>query len=168
MSVFAPKREQGPVLSPSTALRVNSVEGQTLIEFALVFPIFLGIFIGLMAFAILFYSYVTLNLAVREGASAVVHCPSLTCEYPKLLNGNSIRSVDDVKTLVREKCFSMNPSGLNVLVEPSQSQWVRGAQVAVTASYNVPMPTVSVPLVSGGAIRLGTIQIQAQSVMTVE
>jgi len=143
--------------------------GQSLVEFAFVFPIFLGVLIGLMFFSILFYSYVTLQLAVREGASVVVHCPTLTCDDPKLSNGNSIRSVTDIQTLVREKSFSLNTGGFtNIIVAPDQSQWVLGAHVSVSAAYYVPLPTVNVPTLGNSTIRLGTIQITAQSVMTIE
>ncbi|MBM3127062.1 MAG: pilus assembly protein [Chloroflexi bacterium] len=150
--------------------------GQSLIEFAFVFPIFLGVLIGLMLFAILFYSYVTLHLAVREGASAVVHCPSLNCDTPRLNNGNKLTSIADICTLVRQKTFTLWGStgtgcaavgGMTVLVEPPTAQWVTGAQVSVSAAYFVPLPTVTIP-VQGSAIRFGTIQIQAQSVMTIE
>jgi Flp pilus assembly protein TadG len=132
------------------------------------FPIFLGVLIGLMAFAILFYSYVTLNLAVREGAGVIVRCPSLNCDTPRLNNGNPIRTIDDVRTYIREKSFALNIGQLNILIEPSsQSQWVVGVQVSVSASYNVPLPQVSIPM-QNSTLRLGTIQIYAQSVMTIE
>ncbi len=143
--------------------------GQSLIEFAFAFPIFLGVLIGLMSFAILFYSFVTLNLAVREGAGVIVRCPSLNCDTPRLNNGNKITSVADVQTYVKEKSFSLNVGQINVLIEPSnQAQWVIGAQVSVSAAYYVPLPTVSIPMQGNSTLRLGTIQIQAQSVMTIE
>lgn len=143
-------------------------QGQSLVEFAFMFPIFLGVLIGLMAFAILFYSYVTLNLAVREGAGVIVRCPSLNCDTPRLNNGNPIRTIDDVRTYIREKSFALNIGQLNILIEPSsQSQWVVGVQVSVSASYNVPLPQVSIPM-QNSTLRLGTIQIYAQSVMTIE
>ncbi len=144
-------------------------KGQSLIEFAFAFPIFLGLLIGLMAFAVLFYSYVTLNLAVREGAGVIVRCPSLNCDTPRLNNGDRITSILGVQTYVKEKSFSLNIGEINVLVEPSnRAHWVIGAQVSVSATYNVPLPTVSIPILGNTAIRLGTLQIYAQSVMTIE
>lgn len=141
--------------------------GQSLVEFAFMFPIFLGVLIGLMAFSILFYSYVTLNLAVREGAGVIVRCPSLNCDTPRLNNGNPIRTIEDIRTYIREKSFSLNIGQMNILIEPSQSQWVVGAQVSVSASYNVPLPQVAIPM-QNSTLHLGTIQIYAQSVMTIE
>jgi Flp pilus assembly protein TadG len=132
--------------------------GQALVEFAFVFPIFLGVLIGLMSFAILFYSYVTIQLAVREGASAIVHDPK-----HQYINGTG-----GIKELVISKSFSLNTSQLTVVVNPTETQWVSGAQVTVLAAYYVPLPTVNVPVLGNGTIRLGTIQISAQSVMTIE
>jgi len=128
-----------------------------MVEFAFVFPIFLGVLIGLMAFAILFFSYVTLHLAVREGTSAIVHDPRH-------------QTVDSIKTIVRSSSFSLNqdPSQLQILVDPAADQWVSGAQVSVSAAYFVPLPSVNIPILGNSAIRFGTIQIQAQSVMTIE
>ncbi|MCX7839521.1 MAG: pilus assembly protein [Anaerolineae bacterium] len=142
--------------------------GQSLVEFAFMFPIFLGVLIGLMSLAILFYSYVTLHLAVREGAGVIVRCPSLNCDTPRLNNGNPIRTIEDVRTYIREKSFSLNVGQMNILIEPtSQSQWVVGVQVSVSASYSVPLPEVAIPM-QNSTLRLGRIQIQAQSVMTIE
>lgn len=142
--------------------------GQSLVEFAFMFPIFLGVLVGLMAFSILFYSYVTLQLAVREGAGVIVRCPSLNCDTPRLNNGNPIRTIEDVRTYIREKSFALNIGQMNILIEPSsQSQWVVGVQVSVSATYNVPLPQVAIPM-QNSTLRLGTIQIYAQSVMTIE
>jgi hypothetical protein len=138
----------------------------------------LGVLIGLFVFAILFYSYVTLHLAVREGANAIVHCPSLNCDTPRLNDGTTkLTTIEHVCTLVRQKTFTLWGStgtgcaaagGMTILVEPtSTAQWVTGAQVSVSAVYRVPLPTVTIPL-QGSAMRFGTIQIQAQSVMTIE
>jgi Flp pilus assembly protein TadG len=129
--------------------------GQALVEFAFVFPIFLGVLIGLMSFAILFYSYVTIQLAVREGTSAIVHDPKH-------------QTVANIQSLVSSQSFSLNTSQLTVLVSPPAAQWVSGAQVSVSAAYYVPLPTVNVPVLGNGTIRFGTIQISAQSVMTIE
>ncbi len=135
--------------------------GQSLVEFAFVFPIFLGVLIGLMFFAILFFSYVTLQLAVREGTTTIVHDP-----------GN--QTVAQIQQVVRNNSFSLDQSQLNVLVEPADHdalgnlQWVSGVQVSVSAAYYVPLPTVNIPLLGNSTIRLGKIQITAQSVMTIE
>lgn len=158
--------------------RKKTEQGQSLVEFAFVFPIFLGVLIGLLSFAILFFSYVTLHLAVREGASAIVHCPSLNCDTPRLNSGSKLTSIADVCTLVRQKSFSLSGNsgtgcsvqgGLTILVEPSSTaQWVTGVQVSVSAVYFVPLPSVNIPMQGNSTLRLGTIQIQAQSVMTIE
>lgn len=130
--------------------------GQALVEFVLMFPIFLGVLIGLVAFSMLFYSYITMQLAVREGTSAIVHDPKH-------------QTVANIQTVVRSNSFALDPNQLSILVEPSNiAAWVTGAQVSVVAVYTVPMPAVNIPLIGGGAIRLGPIPITASSVMTIE
>ncbi len=131
-------------------------KGQALVEFTLMFPIFLGVLIGLVAFSLMFYSFVTMQLAVREGTSAIVH-------YPKQNTSASI------ETIVRSKSFSLNPSALTILVEPADpANWLSGVSVSVTAVYYVPIPNVNIPLIGGGAIRFGPVPVKAVSVMTIE
>ncbi len=140
---------------PLTAPRHE--KGQSTVEFAFVFPVFLGVLIGLASFALLFYSYLTMQLAVRQGASALVHDPTH-------------ETVADIQNIVISNSFSLNASSLNVVVAPSDtSQWVSGAPVSVSASYTVPIPTVSIPMIgSGRVVLLGPIPISAVSVMTIE
>ncbi len=131
-------------------------KGQALTEFTLMFPIFIAVFIGLMAISMVFYSYVTMQLAVREGTNAIVHDP---------VN----QTPTSVANLVRSKSFSFDPSALNILVEPTDStQWVSGVQVSVSATYYVPLPTVNMYLPGGANLSLGPVPISAQSVMTIE
>ncbi len=134
----------------------SSERGQALVEFAYTLPIFLGLLIGLAAMSILFYSFVTTQLAVREGTSAIVHDPKH-------------QTVTAIQTLVRSKSFALDASQLSVLVEPTDATaWLSGVQVSVTAVYYVPIPTATIPLIGGSAIRFGPIPIKAQSVMTIE
>lgn len=144
--------------------------GQATVEFTLMFPIFIGILLGIAVFSILFYSYVTMQLAVREAASAVVHNPK--------------KSVDEIRTIACNSGFALIRSSILVQVEPpdttavscsnpntgtgAPATWVSGGSVAVTAFYNVPIPTANIPLPGGNAIRFGPIPIKAQSRMTIE
>lgn len=52
--------------------RRQGSRGQSLVEFALVIPIFLAIFFGILDFGFLLYSRITLINATREGAHAAV------------------------------------------------------------------------------------------------
>jgi Flp pilus assembly protein TadG len=119
--------------------------GQSLVEFALMLPILLMVIFAVGGFAVLFYSYLTLNLAVREGASSLVHNPKQT--------------VSQVQGTVLSTMATLDPSQIRIDVQPSDpTTWLAGVSVAVTGFY-----TVTTPLAA-----YGPIHFQAQSVMTIE
>ena len=122
--------------------------GQSLVEFALTLPVTLLVMFGLMGFAYLFYAYVTMNLAVRDAASYIVHNAS-----------DPAITVTDVQNQVRASMVTLDPSQVTINVSPSDpAQWVQGVRVSVIGNFSMQMP----------AQALGTINFQAQSVMTVE
>ena len=133
-------------MSPRRLRRVRRQrKGQALVEFALTLPILLMVMFAIGGFAILFYSYLTLNLAVREGASSLVHNPKQT--------------VSAVQSTVLSTMATLDPSQIRIDVQPSDpATWRSGVSVAVTAFY-----TVGTPLAA-----YGPIHFQAQSVMTIE
>ena len=119
--------------------------GQSLVEFALMLPILLMVIFGVAGFAALFYAYLTLNLAVREGASSLVHNPKQT--------------VSAIQTTVLSRTVTLDQSQVRVDVQPSDpTQWLSGVSVGVTGFY-----TVSTPIAA-----YGPIHFQAQSIMTIE
>ena len=119
--------------------------GQAAVEFALTFPVLMIVLTAVMGFAVLFYSYLTMELAVREGTSSITHNPAQT--------------VDNIQTVVRNAMVTLDPSQVSIDVSPSEpSAWVSCVQVSVSALY-----TVNVPLNP-----VGPIVFQAQSVMTIE
>ena len=116
-----------------------------MVEFALMLPILLMVIFAVGGFAVLFYSYLTLNLAVREGASSLVHNPKQT--------------VSAIQTTVLSTMATLDPAQIRIDVQPSDpTVWLSGVSVAVTAFY-----TVTTPLAAYGPIKF-----QAQSVMTIE
>ena len=146
-------------------------KGQATVEFAFMFPLFLGVFVGLVFFAILFYSYVTLQLAVREGASDLVH--------------NPLATTYSIRRSVCNAGFSLAPATMSVKVEPPDafgtaaaacsslngsegvySGWQSGVSFSITGFYTVPLPSVAIPTTSGSMLILGPITISAQSIMT--
>jgi Flp pilus assembly protein TadG len=119
--------------------------GQSLVEFALILPILLMVMFAVVGFAVLFYSYLTMNLAVREGASSIVHNPKQT--------------VSAVQATVLDSMATLDRSQVQIDVQPSDPrQWLSGVTIAVTGFY-----TVSTPVAASGPIHF-----QAQSVMTIE
>ena len=145
-------------------LRHRNEKGQALVEFTLMFPIFLAVFIGLMGVSLIFYSYITLQLAVREGTNAIVHDPQ----------GQTIQSITN---LVKAKTFSFNPNAITVVIYPDdttvadtapQPGWTVDRPISIQATYTVPFPTVNMALPGGATLRLGPIPISATSKMTIE
>lgn len=145
--------KQGLYMAMLTRRHKNE-KGQALVEFTLMFPILLAVLIGLAGVSMLFYSYVTLQLAVREGTNAIVHDP---------VN----ETTASITTLVRTMTFSFDPNSVNVIVT-DKANWISGAPVSVSASYSVPLPTVNMYLPGGASLRLGPIPISASSKMTIE
>ncbi len=153
-----------PFLRASDAARprrtptLNDEHGQSLIEFTLSFPLLLGLLIGLVSMAWVFYSYVTVTLAAREGASAIVHDPYLT--------------VSQVRDIVRAKSIALDKSSLtddNIVIEPDPSLWVSGVKVSVTVKYVIPLPTLTVPALGGSrTLILAPFEIRATSSMTID
>ena len=133
-------------MTPRHVRRVHRPrKGQTMVEFALMLPILLMVIFAVGGFAVLFYSYLTLNLAVREGASSLVHNPKQT--------------VSAIQTTVLSTMATLDPAQIRIDVQPSDpTVWLSGVSVAVTAFY-----TVTTPLAAYGPIKF-----QAQSVMTIE
>jgi Flp pilus assembly protein TadG len=120
-------------------------QGQSIVEFALTMPILLLVLFSTAGFAYLFYAYVTMQMAVREATSSIVHNPHQT--------------VAAVQTTLRNSMVTLDPSAVEIDVQPSTpSTWVSGVQVSVSGIFSVSIPIRE----------LGTIQFKAQSVMTVE
>ncbi len=123
----------------------GSQAGQSATEFALTFPVVVLVLSGIAGFALLFYAYLTMQLAVRQGTNSIVH--------------NPYQTVADVQSTVKNSMVTLDPTNVSIDVEPSDpSLWVSGMHVSVSAYYTVTLPT-NPP---------GPIRFQAQSVMTIE
>ena len=127
----------------STASRHRS-RGQSLVEFALVFPLFILLLAGMIDFGIGLYSYMTLVNATREGARlGATNCTVLAC-------------TDAVKARVTAASIGLNPSPItvtcttaagagiacsrNTAIPPSAPNGVKnGDSVTVTSSYTYRM-----------------------------
>lgn len=59
--------------------RSGQERGQDLVEYAMILPLFLFLVIGFIEISVLFFSYVTISNAAREGARAAVAAPSAGC-----------------------------------------------------------------------------------------
>jgi Flp pilus assembly protein TadG len=130
---------------PTKRCREAQPQGQTFVEFALTLPALLLVLFGLAGLAVLFYSYVTMQLAVREGTNSIVH--------------NTHQTVSQIQDTVRSHMVTLDRNDVNVIVEPSDpNTWIQGVQVSVSGVFTVSLPSNA----------LGTIQFRAVSVMTIE
>lgn len=106
--------------------------GQSIVEFALVLPILLLIVFGIVHFGFLFYSYLTVNEAAREGARSAV--------------------VGETDAVVRARVQTAstlaipNPA-VNIVITPADTARIVGQPVTVTVTMPTPVP-VNLPFVS--------------------
>ena len=68
--------------------RRNRQSGQSLVEFALVLPVFLLILAGIIDMGFMFYSRITVINAAREGARSAVTAIDNPTNIPGLVNSN--------------------------------------------------------------------------------
>jgi Flp pilus assembly protein TadG len=109
--------------------------GQSLVEFALVVPILLLLFLGILQFGVAFNHYLTLTDAVRVGArkAAVSRLESDQC--------------GPVQQAVRDNRGGLDPAELDIPC-PSSS-WTPGGPVTVTATYPLKIDILGVVVKQG-------------------
>lgn len=100
--------------------RIRDERGQTMVEFAVVFPVLVVMLFGIIQLGIVFNNYVTLTDAVRSGAREAAVA----------------RQTSDpggaATTAVRSSAAGLDQGQLAVTVS---SGWQPGSDVTVTASY---------------------------------
>jgi len=137
----------GDTLKPArkrSSDRRHRARGQSMVEFALVFPLFILLVAGMVDFGIGLYSYMTLVNATREGARlGTTACTALAC-------------TNAVKARVTAASGGLNPSSVsvacttaagaaiactrNTAIPPSAQNGVKdGDSVTVTSSYTYHM-----------------------------
>jgi Flp pilus assembly protein TadG len=105
---------------PSSARRQRS-RGQSLVEFALAFPLFILLLAGMIDFGIGLYSYMTLVNATREGARlGATNCSVLAC-------------TEAVQSRVRAASSGLNPSPVDVICTKAA-----GGGIACTKNTAIP------------------------------
>jgi hypothetical protein len=115
-------------------------DGQSLLEFALVLPIFLLVLFAIVDFGMAFHAWITVTNAAREGARiGSVHAPSAAIEQR-----------------VRDTSDTLDQGNLSVSVSNADDQGGQpGESVVVDVSYSYSLMTPLADLlnlVSGGTI----------------
>jgi len=111
--------------------------GQSLVEFALVAPIFLLVLFAIVDFGMAFHAWITVTNSAREGARV----------------GAVQGSAAAIEQRVRDTADTLDQGNLTVSVQGAQGQ--PGQSVVVTAQYDYPLITPLADLlnlISGGAI----------------
>ena len=138
------------VSTPVTRRRRSAGFAQSLVEFALVTPIFLALLIGVVDSGRLAYEYNKLNHAVQEGGRVAA--------LPGTVN------VAAVQSAVTSKAAPMSVSGITVAVNEGGTAYTSrktGDKVAVSANH------AFVPIVSS-VFGTGSISLSAKTEISVE
>jgi Flp pilus assembly protein TadG len=112
---------------------IKNKKGQALVELALILPILIMIILATMEFGRVFYSYLVITNASREGARA------------------GVVGTDDygIKTKVKNAATTLPLTDSQITITPSQGSRPRGAPLTVQVNYSVtlvaPIPNVVVP-----------------------
>jgi hypothetical protein len=130
--------------------------GQSMIEFALTIPIIIITLIAVVGFGWIFYNYVSLNSAVREGAHFVITDPNVTDE--------------EVVARVQEAAWPLNPAQISVTVQPSKGARKGGDLIIVSGTYTINLPTITLPyIITEGSVTLfPPLELQAQARMRID
>lgn len=104
------------------AVKLRKEDGQSIVEFAFVLPILLGLLLGIVQFGIAFNNYITLTDATRVGARKAAVSRFL---------GDGGTSARDA-TIAAASNLNLTPAQVSV----TAASWTTpGADVTVTATY---------------------------------
>lgn len=95
--------------------------GQALVEMALVLPILIILFMGVIEFGRIFHSYLIITNASREGARVAIVG----------------RSDADIKDRVRFVASDLDPAQLQIDIDPESAGRTSGILVTVTVNYRM-------------------------------
>jgi len=128
------------ILKRLTGRQSKREDGQSLVEFAMVVPIFLLVLFAIVDFGMAFHAWITVTNSAREGARiGAVHAPVATIEQR-----------------VRDTATALDADNLSVTVTNADDQGGQpGESVVVDVSYDYSLMTPLANLfnlVSGGAI----------------
>lgn len=95
-------------------------KGQSMVEFALVLPIIIVLFVGIFEFGQIFNAYLQINHASREGART-----------------GALRGTDiEIEQSVTDSSPSLDPTLMIVTITPAEASRTRGESVKVQIDYD--------------------------------
>jgi len=126
---------------------LKSEKGQALVELALVLPLLLLLLMGIFEFGRIFFDYLCIANASREGARwAAVGIPD-----------------DEVINIVENACAALDFNRLQIEISPIQDERARGKPLTVSLRYEV---DIIVPLF--GVAMPDPFPIEAHTTMRME
>lgn len=143
--------------------------GQSLLEFALTFPLLIALLLAMIVIAWVGFSFISITSAVRMGARWMLNYP----QHPTAPLEPGYPSVDDEIKAHVFQAMPMLPTDeptTVVTIAPAPEDRVTGEQVSVTINYTVNLPTIRIPyvIVDGGVTLSQPFTLQVQSRMTLE
>jgi Flp pilus assembly protein TadG len=128
---------------------LKKLRGSTVVEFALVLIFFLTVFLGILDFARMLWTWNAANEATRWGARISVVCDkgaaavlaNMQQMVPQLADANVQVDWYDAAGNVSTTCNSTNCAGVNVSITGLNYQWLSPIGWATQAA--IPMPAFS-------------------------
>ena len=128
-------------------MRRSQESGQTLVEFALVLPIMALLLFAIVQFGVLFWTYIDLTSAAREGARKAA------------VSRNDPNAVQTVKNTVAAATSVVDDSADTVTVTPAQP-WTSGQDVDVKLSYPYKLNILGIVLWNGPMTAEGVARVE--------
>ncbi|MFD3157177.1 TadE/TadG family type IV pilus assembly protein [Haloimpatiens sp. FM7330] len=126
---------------------LKNKNGQSLVEFAIIFPLILLVVMAIAEFGMIFNAYLTINNAAREGARA----------------GIVGTSDVEIQNLVLAASPNLESQNLTIIITPNETSRTSGETLTVTLNYTY---HTIVPIISG--IIDDTVVLNAQTSMRIE
>lgn len=104
---------------------MKSEKGQSTVELALSLMVFFLLLFGIVDFGRVFYTYLVLDHAGREGARAVAIGKTNT----------------EVSTVINNQVVGLDTNKLQVNINPSESERIRGVDASITLLYQMEIIT---------------------------
>ena len=134
-------RQRRKDLSEKDTNKGRDGRGQAMVEFALTVPIILILFISVVLFSFMLYSFVTLSHGAREGTRYIVGAPQA--------------SDTEVEDYVKARFGLLDPNQAVIVIEPDPAERQPGSNVTVRISYPFQLVDVYVPyIIAPGGFRM--------------
>ena len=137
--------------------------GQSLVEFALVMPLLIGLLVAVMLFAWIGFSYVSITSAARQGTRHMMTYDATHLEFP-----DRFATIDqEITYVVTDAMPFLAWQAATITIAPAVADRIPITTVIVHIQYPVSLPTIRIPYVirPGEFVLLPPIVLNAESRM---